>query len=72
MSGGQNVNNQYLDSTELYDPQGRSWELVAAKLPLGIMGLRATNIDERLLFFGKSQNLHPLTLVLVLLALFFF
>ena len=55
MSGGrdQEYNNEYLDSTELYDPQAGIWELVEAKLPMGIMGLRATNIDDRILFFGK-------------------
>ena len=56
MSGGrdQEFNNEYLDSTELYDPQARSWQLVEAKLPMGIIGLRATTIDDRILFFGKS------------------
>ena len=55
VSGGrdQEYNNEYLDSTELYDPQAGIWELVEAKLPMGIMGLRATNIDDRILFFGK-------------------
>ena len=56
VSGGrdQEYNNEYLDSTELYDPQARSWQLVEAKLPMGIIGLRATTIDDRILFFGKS------------------
>ena len=48
------MNSEYLDSTELYDPQVGSWKLVEAKLPMGIIGLRAANIDDRLLFFGKS------------------
>ena len=43
----------YLDSTELYDPRDGGWKLTEAKLPFKTMGLRASYINERILFFGK-------------------
>ena len=57
MSGGKESDTDvYLDSTELYDPRVRGWKLTEAKLPSKTMGLRASNIDERILFFGKIRN----------------
>ena len=43
-----------LDSTEVYDPSVGSWMMTRAKLPAPMQGLRATNIDGRILLFGKD------------------
>lgn len=57
VSGGKESDTDvYLDSTELYDPRAGGWKLTEAKLPSKTMGLRASNIDERILFFGKIRN----------------
>ena len=42
-----------LDSTEIFDPRLRSWR-AGATLPRPMFGLRATNIDNRVLFFGND------------------
>ena len=52
--GGQDVNTLPLDSTELYDPRVGIWKTIEAKLPLPTMGLRAVNIDDRILVFGNT------------------
>ena len=44
----------YLDSSEKYDPILGSWTTTAAKLPQPMRGLRATNIDARVLIFGTD------------------
>ena len=43
-----------LDSTELYDPSLGSWTVAGARLPSAGYGLRAANIDNRILVFGKN------------------
>ena len=43
-----------LDSTEVYEPSVGSWMMTRAKLPAPMQGLRATNIDGRILLFGKD------------------
>merc|ERR1712110_738244 len=53
VSGGADGN--YLDSTEIFDPSLGSWRAGAA-LPSPRMGLRATNIDNRVLLFGGSDG----------------
>ena len=42
-----------LDSTEVYDPSVGSWVMTEAKLPRPRNGLRALNIDDRVLIFGR-------------------
>ena len=44
----------YLDSTELYDPSLGSWIVAGARLPSPRSGLRAANIDDRILVCGKN------------------
>ncbi len=51
VSGG--YDGSYLDSTEIFDPSLRSWRAGAA-LPSPMSGLRATNIDNRVLLFGND------------------
>ena len=43
----------YLDSTETLTTDASSWVTTEAKLPVPIRGLRAANIDDRVLIFGK-------------------
>ena len=52
MTGGDD--GYFLDSTEVYDPSVGSWMMTRAKLPAPMQGLRATNIDGRILLFGKD------------------
>ena len=40
------------DSTETYDARIGSWNVAQAILPRPMGGLRATNIDNRVLIFG--------------------
>ena len=42
----------YIDSTELYDPSISTWTY-GARLPSRRDGLRAANINNRVLVFGK-------------------
>ena len=42
-----------LDSTETYDPMMGSWAASGAKLPRPMSGLRAANINDRVLIFGN-------------------
>ena len=42
-----------LDSTEVYDPSVGSWVVTEAKLPKPRNGLKALNIDDRVLIFGR-------------------
>ena len=51
VSGGHDGSD--LDSTEIFDPSLRSWRAGAA-LPSHIVGLRATNLDNRVLLFGND------------------
>ena len=46
VTGGWSDGN-IVDSTELYDPNVRSWNMAEAKLPGGLYGLRAINIGGR-------------------------
>ena len=50
--GGVDENWNTLESTEVYDPSVGSWVVAGAKLPRPMYGLRATNIDDRVLIFG--------------------
>ena len=52
VSGG-SYYESYLDSTEIFDPSLGSWRAGAA-LPSPVWGLRATNIDNRVLLFGND------------------
>ena len=45
----------FLDSTEMFDPSLGSWAM-KAKLPQALEGLRATNINNRVLIFGIDQG----------------
>ena len=52
VTGGFVENGDFLDSTEVYDPSVGTWVEAGAKLPRPMYGLRATNIDDRVLIFG--------------------
>ena len=52
MTGGAN-GDYLLDSTELYDPSVGSWVTTGANLPRPMIDMRAINIDDRVLIFGK-------------------
>ena len=54
VSGGYTI--VYLDSSEIFDPDLRIWRAGAA-LPSPMTGLRATNIDDRVLILGIYQRL---------------
>ena len=45
---------EILDSTELYDPSVGSWA-DGAKLPQAVSGLKAININDRVLIFGNNN-----------------
>ena len=49
-----NIITSLLDSTEVYDPSVGSWVMAGAKLPGPMSDLRAVNIDDRVLIFGRS------------------
>ena len=53
VTGGRTYKVDYLDSTELYDPSLGSWRN-GARLPSGRRGLRAANVDNQILLFGKN------------------
>ena len=42
----------YLDSAELYNSTVGSWAMAGARLPTAMDGLKATNIDDKILIFG--------------------
>ena len=48
---------EILDSTEMYDPSVGSWAN-GAKLPQPMSGLKATNINDRVLIFGRYLHLY--------------
>ena len=57
VSGGYDESDKWLDSTEIFDPSLGSWRAGAA-LPSPVYGLRAANIENRVLLFGKSLFTH--------------
>ena len=50
--GGYNP-NIFVDSIELYDRSVGSWVVARAKLLRRMVSMRAVNIDNRVLIFGK-------------------
>ena len=54
MTGGYD-GSDYLDSTELYDSVAGTWTTAAAKLPSPYIALMATNINNKVLIFGKKH-----------------
>ena len=53
MSGGWVDDWNFSDSIEVYDPSVGLWTVASAKLPRPMDGLRAINIDDRILIFGN-------------------
>ena len=53
VTGGEKHFLDFLDTTEIYDTNLRKWAISGAKLPRPMKGLRATNIDGRVLIFGN-------------------
>ena len=53
VTGGYQSDGGYIDTTEVYDSDLGSWVISGAKLPQPMSGLRATNIDGRVLIFGN-------------------
>ena len=51
-----------LDSTETYDREIGSWAISGAKLPQHMDGLKAANINGRVLIFGNYTllNIHKI------------
>ena len=41
------------DSAEIYSHKDNVWRTVTGKLPAGMVGIRAMNIDNRILLFGN-------------------
>ena len=60
MTGGQFYSSGHYDltdSTEIYEPTKRRWGwAIRAKLPRAMQALRATNINDRVLIFGKYST----------------
>ena len=52
VTGGYTGDADSLDSTETFDGEVGSWAISGAKLPRKMSGLRAANIDNRVLIFG--------------------
>ena len=52
VAGGFEWLGSRLDSTELYDSVAGTWTTAGAKLPSPLNGLRATNINNKVLIFG--------------------
>ena len=55
MTGGY-TGSDFLDSTETFDRNLGSWVASGAKLPRPMYGLRAANINGRVLVFGKTMS----------------
>ena len=61
VTGGMDTSFTYLDSTEIMiDTDQGSWVSSGAKLPRPMDGLRAANIDGRVLFFGNIIHMYIL------------
>ena len=52
VTGGEDASLSTLDSSEQFDIALGSWSTSGAKLPRPMRGLRATNINARVLIFG--------------------
>ena len=51
--GGQSdAPGSIIDNTEVFDSDLGSWAISGAKLPQSMNGVKATNIDGRVLIFG--------------------
>ena len=59
MTGGY-IFTLVLDSTELLRP-GSDWQVITARLPRPLKGVRVTTVDNRILLFGEC-----LTIILLL------
>ena len=57
VSGGYDESDIWLDSTEIFDPSLKNWR-AGATLPSPVYGLRAANIDKRVLLFGNRHFTH--------------
>ena len=64
MTGGDDGYN-VLDSTEILDLMVGRWVASGAKLPHLMTELRAVNIDDRVLIFGKMTILQGLKLIFI-------
>ena len=53
VTGGYSGRGHLLDSAEVYDPSVGTWVVNGAKLPTPMSDLRAINIDDRVLIFGR-------------------
>ena len=58
MVTGGHTTSVSLDTTETLATDASSWVLSTAKLPRPMQGLRAANIDDRVLIFGKLYFTH--------------
>ena len=57
---GGTTGSGYLDTMETLDTDASSWVTSRAKLPRPMWGLRAANIDDRVLIFGKLFITHQI------------
>ena len=53
VTGGGSPVTDRLRTTEIFNPSIRKWVISGAKLFRKLDGLRATNIDDRVLIFGE-------------------
>ena len=53
VTGGELSYGVYIDNTEVYDSDLGIWAISGAKLPRPMYGLKATNIDGRVMIFGN-------------------
>ena len=59
VTGGRRDGYDFLDSTELYNPSLGKWVISTStlSLPKPMAGLRAANINDRVMFFGINEDL---------------
>ena len=55
VTGGKDGSNSNVDTTETFNPMVGRWAASGAKLPRPIDGLRAVNINDRVLIFGNDN-----------------
>ena len=56
VTGGQDVDYNRLDTTELLRP-GSSWQMITSRLPRPMEGVRVTNVDNKVLLFGECRQI---------------
>ena len=60
VTGGQDFNFKYLDSTEVYYPSAGEWREVPGALPRPMAGMQVVTLNNRVLLFGEMIILNLL------------